>query len=234
MIVSGPCEDERVKMSDTVGSPLLRPSVCLKIPLLLTTVSVFLLGHFYFPGDRRAFGIRRGKLQESATWWDGGHCPCRDTHCMQRHSLPLTMEGVGGTCGRRAWASGERQRVITYSLFGNKSKYWEGLDDIMRTAKKLYPGWKVWIYTKPRGREHLLCPLLHAHPHLFICDVTNLPPPLGDVTSINPRMWRFLPMSDGHLSAMVVRDSDSQVWRHFVLFVSFPFGFIMGVCGCSE
>ncbi|XP_047471543.1 uncharacterized protein LOC125026981 [Penaeus chinensis] len=156
----------------------------------------------------RSLDITHG---DHAPWWDGDLCPCNDSHCIRQRSFPSDVGGLGGSCGRRAWASGGRQRVITYSLFGNLTKYWNGLEDILVTTKQHYPGWNVWLYTIPSGRENFFCPLMHAHPHLFLCDVTNLPPPLGDVTEVNPRMWRFLAMGDEMLSVMVVRDTDSKI-----------------------
>ncbi|ROT74205.1 hypothetical protein C7M84_007300 [Penaeus vannamei] len=72
----------------------------------------------------------------------------------------------------------------------------------------MYPDWVVWLYTNPRGREDVLCPLLRDFPHLYICDVTNLPS-LGNVTSIHNMVWRALPLGDERVSAFFVRDSDS-------------------------
>nr|XP_027215805.1 uncharacterized protein LOC113808572 [Penaeus vannamei] len=75
-------------------------------------------------------------------------------------------------------------------------------------TKAMYPDWVVWLYTNPRGREDVLCPLLRDFPHLYICDVTNLPS-LGNVTSIHNMVWRALPLGDERVSAFFVRDSDS-------------------------
>lgn len=76
--------------------------------------------------------------------------------------------------------------------------------------KTMFPGWAAWVYTNPRGRENVLCPLLRDYPFLYICDVTNLPS-LGDVTSIHNMIWRALPLGDAKLSAFFVRDSDALV-----------------------
>lgn len=76
--------------------------------------------------------------------------------------------------------------------------------------KGLFPGWAAWVYTDPRGREDVLCPLLQDFPYLYVCDVTNLPS-FGDVTSIHNMVWRALPLGDARVSAFVVRDSDALV-----------------------
>ncbi|XP_069975263.1 uncharacterized protein, partial [Penaeus vannamei] len=191
----------------------IRMHLCFKIIFALATVSVFLFTQTSFPSLKSAlYSIRQiPHGHHTPPWWDGRPCSCNDTPCIRQRSSPSDMVGVGGSCGRRAWAAGGGQRVISYSLFGNNSKYWNGLEDILVTAKDLYPGWNVWLYTIPSGRENILCPLIHAHPHLYICDVTNLPPPLDDVTEVNPRMWRFVAIGDELLSAMIVRDSDSKI-----------------------
>ncbi|XP_037795149.1 uncharacterized protein LOC119590551 isoform X2 [Penaeus monodon] len=198
-------------MSENNRIYYVRAPFYFKMTLLLAAVSVFLFSQLSFHDVKTALNWTRQIHDDHAPWWDGSLCPCNDTRCIRQRSFPSDMEGVGGSCGRRAWAAGGGQRVITYSLFGNLTKYWNGLGDILVTTKQLYPGWNVWLYTIPSGRESILCPLMHAHPHLYICDVTNLPPPLGNVTEVNPSMWRFLAMGDDMLSAMAVRDTDSKI-----------------------
>ncbi|XP_042889467.1 uncharacterized protein LOC122264572 isoform X2 [Penaeus japonicus] len=147
--------------------------------------------------------------QKALPWWDGGECRCHDNICFPEIVPKLTWDdGVGGACGRRAWLAGERQKVISYVLFGNKPPYWKAFGKNLNATKILYPGWNVWLYTDPRGREDVLWPLLQDYPHFYICDVTNLPS-LGDVTNIHNMVWRALPLGDEKLSAFFVRDSDS-------------------------
>lgn len=77
---------------------------------------------------------------------------------------------------------------------------------------QVYSGWVVWVYTDPRGQGRVLCPLLRRyHNLLYICDVTNLPPPLGSLTHIHHMMWRVAPLGDPQVAALMVRDTDSQV-----------------------
>ncbi|XP_063593404.1 uncharacterized protein LOC134770446 [Penaeus indicus] len=198
-------------MSENNGISSVSAPFYFKITLLLAAVYVALFSQLSSLDVKTALNWTRRTHDEHAPWWEGDLCSCNDTACIRQRSFPSGMGGVGGSCGRRAWAAGRGQRVITYSVFGNLTKYWNGLEDILVTTKQLYQGWNVWLYTIPSGRENILCPLMHAHSHLFICDVTNLPPPLGDVTEVNPRMWRFLAMGDERLSAMVVRDTDSKI-----------------------
>ncbi|XP_047479639.1 uncharacterized protein LOC125032515 isoform X2 [Penaeus chinensis] len=123
--------------------------------------------------------------QKALPWWEGGDCRCHGNSCFPEQVRNLSWEDAGGACGRRAWLAGEGQKTIS-----------------------MYPGWVVWVYTDPRGRENALCPLLRDFPHFYICDVTQLPS-LGDVTSIHNMIWRTLPLGDERVSAFFVRDTDS-------------------------
>ncbi|XP_050715764.1 uncharacterized protein LOC126998320 [Eriocheir sinensis] len=152
-------------------------------------------------------------------WWEADECQCESQACGNPSVTfrSLFRDEAGGTCGPRARAAGDGQRVISFSLFGNDSEYWKGLGQILPEVEKLYPGWKVRVYTNPRGRAAALCPLLHRHPSLlFVCDVTNLPPPLGNLSSVHPMIWRVAPLGDPQVDTMIVRDTDSQVTQRQV------------------
>ncbi|XP_069183109.1 uncharacterized protein [Procambarus clarkii] len=151
--------------------------------------------------------------EEHPPWWDGGRCRCDGKVCVpEKEVSKVSLEGVGGTCGRRAWAAGHKQRVVSHSVFGNNSEYWLGLDDLLVTIARLYPEWVVRVYTIPQPTLAAdFCPLLRRHPHLYICDVTNLPQPLGNISGLHPMMWRTSPLGDPQLTHLMVRDTDSQV-----------------------
>ncbi|XP_063608263.1 uncharacterized protein LOC134782637 isoform X2 [Penaeus indicus] len=136
--------------------------------------------------------------------------------CNREGQLAAPSEGpvndsVGGTCGRRAWAAGGGQRVVSLSLYGDKAEYWLGLDTLLTQVRRHYPGWKVRLYTDARWRRGVLCPLLRDHAHFYVCDVENLPPPLGDVSAVHPMIWRTLPLGESQVAAMLVRDTDSPI-----------------------
>ncbi|XP_071536832.1 uncharacterized protein [Panulirus ornatus] len=157
--------------------------------------------------------LRNFTIEEHlAPWWDGGQCQCQVDVCVPKVATVLVASSdVGGTCGRRAWAAGVGQQVVAFSLYGENPDYWHGLHQILSKVRQLYPGWLVRLYTDPSGRASVLCPLLRDHPHLHVCDVTNLPPPLGNLSLVHPMMWRVAPLGDPQVTAMIVRDSDSQV-----------------------
>lgn len=62
-------------------------------------------------------------------WWDGGGCGCDGAGlCLPKAALRLSWEDADGACGLRAWAAGEGQRVISFSLYGNDVKYWKAFE----------------------------------------------------------------------------------------------------------
>ncbi|XP_042875762.1 uncharacterized protein LOC122255625 [Penaeus japonicus] len=143
-------------------------------------------------------------------WWEGGECRCQNARCFPPTTPTIPRERMGGTCGLRAWRAGSGQRVITYALYGNNSIYLNGLKNNVNATRHVYPGWSVWLYTDPRGRHDDLCPLLHDFPHLFICDVTNLPAQ-GNVTGMRKMLWRALPLGDPHVDVTMSRDTDARI-----------------------
>lgn len=84
-------------------------------------------------------------------------------------------------------------------------------------VKVSYPGWCVWLYTEPREKASVLCPLLQRHDHLYICDVTALPDPLRILPQVHPMMWRVAPLGDPRVVSLLVRDTDSKVSNNGVL-----------------
>ncbi|XP_066943582.1 uncharacterized protein [Macrobrachium rosenbergii] len=149
-------------------------------------------------------------------WWDGGQCTCdRWGNCeslspsLRKTETKMTKDF--GTCGHRAAADGDKQKVISVSLYGKDPGYWNGLPEILSQARLLYPEWKVWIYANPRSWMKVLCPLLRKHDHLRICDVTNLPQPLYNISNVNPMLWRISPLGDPKVGSLLVRDSDSKL-----------------------
>ncbi|XP_063859210.1 uncharacterized protein LOC135100281 [Scylla paramamosain] len=156
------------------------------------------------------------RLQEDLRWWEADDCQCQTEECRE---LSVTFnwlkEEVNGTCGRRPWNVGSK--VLSFSLYGNNPGYWKGLEDILLKVEKLYPGWKVRLYTNPRYNAATLCPLLHRYNCLlYICDITSLPHPLGNLSNVHPMMWRLAPLGDSKISAMLIRDTDSQVTQREV------------------
>ncbi|KAK8407541.1 hypothetical protein O3P69_002234 [Scylla paramamosain] len=150
--------------------------------------------------------------QEDLVWWEADDCQCQTEECRE---LSVTFkswlkEEVNGTCGRRPWNVGSK--VLSFSLYGNNPGYWRGLEDILLKVEKLYPGWKVRLYTNPRYSAATLCPLLHRYNCLlYICDITSLPHPLGNLSNVHPMMWRLAPLGDSKISALLIRDTDSRV-----------------------
>ncbi|XP_069945653.1 uncharacterized protein [Cherax quadricarinatus] len=166
----------------------------------------------------RTITTHKMKEKEFLPWWESGECDCVDDDCvpglLSRKTFPRVASSismVGGTCGRRSWAAGGGQRVVSLSLYGHNPEYWRGLNDIITQVGRVYPGWRVRLYTDPRGRGRILCPLLHAHAHFDVCDITRLPPPLGDLSAVNPMMWRVAPLGDVQVTVLQLRDTDSMI-----------------------
>lgn len=52
---------------------------------------------------------------------------------------------------------GKNQKVIAYSLFGQRKGYYEKLKKIAEQAKKIYPGWVIRVYYDKSINKSIIC-----------------------------------------------------------------------------
>lgn len=52
---------------------------------------------------------------------------------------------------------GKHQRVVAYSLFGQRQAYYNKLKILAKTVKKLYPGWFVRVYYDKSVNKSIIC-----------------------------------------------------------------------------
>ena len=147
-------------------------------------------------------------------WWDDPELrSCKVSNIRDTVSiLDFKKYPVPGNCGYRSFLKGYNQSVVSFSLFGTNDKYWNMLNGTFHDTLKYYPGWEVRVYLNPRIKKDYLCKMLLFHQHVSICDVKNLPPPLGNIeSSLIPTLWRSAPMGDPTVSRLAVRDTESVV-----------------------
>ena len=103
------------------------------------------------------------------------------------------------------------QKVLSYTVFGTKKKYYEGIPEVLKeaAASNLYHDWHVRIY-----HDALITPDIIAkykmYKNLDFCDVRKLPR-YGDITNIFGMFWRFIPLGDENVDVMCSRDLDSSL-----------------------
>lgn len=97
-------------------------------------------------------------------------------------------------------------KVISFSLWGNNSKYIVGALQNANLAKKIYPDWKCRFYIgqstlKGSVNEIRLLQQFENSEIIFMQEE-------GDWTGM---FWRFLPCSDPDVDIMISRDCDSRL-----------------------
>ncbi|KAK2719803.1 uncharacterized protein LOC136037034 isoform X2 [Artemia franciscana] len=120
--------------------------------------------------------------------------------------------------------SRDSDNIISFSLFGDwkdskwKSRFFRPMKKNILLAKRFYPGWEVRIYYHP-NIQHVVAGLSNVR----LCNVmalpfagTDLPASHIDLSWINPRVWRFLPLLDDYVSVFLSRDSDSIILKREV------------------
>jgi hypothetical protein len=112
---------------------------------------------------------------------------------------------------------GKHQKVISYTLFGTDSRYYNKIPSIIKQAKYFYPDWTIRIYADDNLNETTKCNYeCSLESNVDFCNVNRLPISLNENVSwsashIMPTMWRFLPMRDSFVKFMISRDSDSFI-----------------------
>ena len=106
--------------------------------------------------------------------------------------------------------------MVAFSYYGDpqskrsrKRQYFEGILGNLQAMRKMYPNFIMWIYVEPELSKSL-CPLLCQHPELDVCNIHEIPG-LGNATKLFPMIWRFLPVLDPQVTALLPRDLDSWI-----------------------
>jgi hypothetical protein len=140
------------------------------------------------------------------------------------------LESAKFTCDLFAeFRRGKDQNVISYSLYGKNSRYYNKIGSIIKQAKQFYPNWSIRIYSDANLNESIRCKYeCFPEDNVDFCIVNSLPINpnkniLHDTSYINPTMWRFLPMGDSFVKFMIFRDSDSYIIQRLSLFIKISF-----------
>ncbi|XP_013413046.1 uncharacterized protein LOC106175532 [Lingula anatina] len=103
------------------------------------------------------------------------------------------------------------RKVIAYSLFGEKIRYWHGALRNAQLLRIFFPTWMMRIYLEPQfNRDNKLIQkyldLIKKQTNVQVIEVS------GHVaSSVAPALWRFLVADDTDLEAFIVRDLDSRL-----------------------
>lgn len=94
------------------------------------------------------------------------------------------------------------KRVISFCLWGNNPKYCVGAIRNAQLAKKIYPGWEVWVYCGTSVPESTISDLRENDAKIILRSEE------GDWTGM---FWRFEPIANPDVDAMISRDADSRL-----------------------
>jgi hypothetical protein len=100
------------------------------------------------------------------------------------------------------WFVSMRKRIISFSLFGDAPMYLQGAVRNARLAAKLYPTWTVRIFVSQEIPTSLIRQLRHEGAEIVHKQRVGL---------VDGTFWRFLPLADSSLDAVIIRDVDSRL-----------------------
>jgi hypothetical protein len=114
---------------------------------------------------------------------------------------------------------GLSQKIIGYSLYGLKERYYEKLADIVKLAGQFYPGWTIRVYHDSSIDTSVICEF-QCRDIVDFCDVENVylsfleqwaGSAAVDLRYVHGMMWRWLPLGDSFVDFFMSRDLDSFI-----------------------
>ena len=96
-------------------------------------------------------------------------------------------------------------KVITFSLWGDKSIYNIGAIKNVELAKKYYPDFECWFYIHSATVPENTIIELQKHNNVKIIFKD------GDLNTTKPMMWRFEAIDDPDVEIMMPRDTDTRI-----------------------
>lgn len=94
----------------------------------------------------------------------------------------------------------EREKVISFSVFGDSPKYCVGMIRNLEISEEIFPGWKVYIYYNNTVPKNYIDEY-KKFPHANLIDMSE--------KNIPGMFWRFLPFEG--VERFICRDSDSRL-----------------------
>ena len=96
-------------------------------------------------------------------------------------------------------------KVVSFSLWGNESRYTIGSLKNADLAKEFYPDFECWFYIhKPSVPQNIIDELAKRdNVKIFFKD--------GDINTTKPMMWRFEPITNPEVEVMLSRDTDTRI-----------------------
>jgi len=94
-------------------------------------------------------------------------------------------------------------KVVSFSVWGRKRTYHEGVIENIALVKKHLPDWKVWVYTD--GTAPQQSKMQDEGAELFI---------MPKAKDSGGAMWRFLPIGDKQVEVCLPRDADNRINAH--------------------
>lgn len=95
-----------------------------------------------------------------------------------------------------------KNRVVSFSIFGNQSKYLEGIEENIELSRLFYPGWYIYIYYDDSVPKNFINEF-RFQKDVVLIDMTN--------EKLPGMFWRFLPYDDFEIELFIVRDLDSRI-----------------------
>ncbi|CAF0877061.1 unnamed protein product [Rotaria sp. Silwood1] len=133
--------------------------------------------------------------------------------------LEIIYNSNNTLCSEKANLRGNKQRIISLSVFGPKEnslfideKIFKFIFSLINEAQLLFPTWTIRLYSDKFTIERLnLKNLSQLSTNIDICDVNRIPI-IGNVGEyLSGKLWRFLPALDPMVDFLSSRDLDSPL-----------------------
>lgn len=115
---------------------------------------------------------------------------------------------------------GKHQKVISYSLYGSNTKYYQNLEEIAKLIRIKYPNYTSRVYYDKTVPKDIRCKLECQYGDVIdFCNIDKFTTDLIiykfnennpiDISYMHRSMWRFLAIGDSFVDVFMSRDTDS-------------------------
>jgi hypothetical protein len=135
--------------------------------------------------------------------------------------LDILYNSNRSLCSKQADRRGNKQRIISFSVFGPKEnalfideRFPQLIKPLIDEAELLFPSWTIRLYSDEFTINRLnLKNLSRLATNIDICNVNEIPI-LGNIEEYLPgKLWRFLPTLDPMVDIISSRDLDSPLLK---------------------
>lgn len=109
----------------------------------------------------------------------------------------------------------QKRKILSYSVFGDNAfqKYADDIRHVIKESTKIktYKDWSLRLYHENIFPLKFMQQMKKINTNIDFCNINHLHHLYPNISMVNARVWRFLPMGDDTVDISCIRDVDSPL-----------------------